>query len=331
MSLDEFAAINSQLIETQKALIERERILSIMQSIDAQLTVERCKLSELTTKKQQEKQDVQELEGKTVKSVYYTLLRSHKEHLTKETSEYLEAKLAVEECQIKIGSLRDYLTDLEEQLVGLADHDELLEALQQSQQMLISQLDKPEARRLVSITEELPTHLALHKEFSEAYEVGQHALVAMTNVINILVNGKNFWGHWSKTTSLSGSHDPIDEAIELSLKTQSLLDKFQQELMDISQHFWDVPRINTPKDSNSVTFMFYHFRGFGRSSFTDLEVQSRIKKWLSHLQRLKRRLNSKVGLLEVELAIMERNIDRLKTEKQTIIAQLWHDASFTKS
>ncbi|HRQ41697.1 MAG TPA: hypothetical protein PLD25_27570 [Chloroflexota bacterium] len=330
MSLDEFEAINNQLIETQKALIERERILSVMQSIDEQLAVERHKLSELMTKKQQEKQDVLELEGKTVKSVYYTLLRSHEEQLNKETSEYLEAKLAVEECQIKIGSLRDYLTDLEEQLVGLADNDELLEALQQSQQMLISKLEKPDVRRLERITKELPTCLAQHKEFLEAYQLGQEALLEITNVITILINGKNFWGHWSKTTSLSGSHDPIAEAIELSLKTQPLLDKFQQELTDISQHFWDVPGMNTPKGSNTVTFMFYRSRGFGKSSFTDLEVQSRIKKWLTHLQRLKVRLNSKVGMLETELAILERNIDSLKTEKQTIVAQLWHDASFTK-
>ena len=33
MSLEEFESINQQFIETKKALIERERILSVMESV----------------------------------------------------------------------------------------------------------------------------------------------------------------------------------------------------------------------------------------------------------------------------------------------------------
>ncbi|NJN54649.1 MAG: hypothetical protein HC804_07755 [Anaerolineae bacterium] len=133
MSPKEFEIINSQIIETQKALIERERILTVMQSIDEQLVVERRKLPRLITSRQYEKHDVLALEQKTLKSIYYALLGNHDEQLEKETREYLDAKLAVEECQIKISSLTNYLTEMDHQLVELAESDELLESLRQSQ------------------------------------------------------------------------------------------------------------------------------------------------------------------------------------------------------
>ncbi|NJN54650.1 MAG: hypothetical protein HC804_07760 [Anaerolineae bacterium] len=195
--------------------------------------------------------------------------------------------------------------------------------------MLISELNKPEVAQLEEIRVELPIQLALQQEFLEAYELGKQTLHGINNVLSILINGKGFWGQWSTTHTLSGTHDPISDAIELSIKIQPQLDKFQQELTDISRHFSYRQDLQTPKDSNSFTFMFLYSRGLGGTKFTNLGIQSRIKKWLAHLQKLQQRMDSKVSMLERELGILQRRIKKLETEKQSIITQHWNESSFT--
>lgn len=331
MSLQEFESINHQIIETKKALIERDHILSVMDSIDKQLISERRKLPALIKRKNYEKYDIQALEELTPKSIFYTLLRSREAQLDKEVQEYLDAKLELENCQIKISSLEGYLLELEEHLVQLADSDEKLDELHQTQLTLISHLATPEAEYLEEISAKLPIQLALQQEVGEAYEVGQQALSGIDKVVDILLKERSSWGYWGKSSSLTASNHPIGEAIEISLDTQHLLEKFQQELTDISQHFWTQPNMRIPKRVDSITLMFVYSRGLFGNRFTDLEIQSRIKKWLEHLQKLKRNVKKKVDMLEIELTVLQRKIEKLELEKQKLLTELWNQASFSSN
>lgn len=327
MSLEEFESINQQFIETKKALIERERILSVMESVDKQLLIERNKLPKLITKKKYELYDVQDLEGTTPKSVFYTLLRSREEQLDKEVQELLDAKMVVEKCEMRIASLEDYLIELEIHLIALADCDETLEELQHAQIKLISQLNVPEAEQVATIAKSLPVLQAKHKEYLEASELGQQALSGVNKIIDILLQGKGFGGTWNRHHSYPRMSDPINEAIDLSFKVQPILDKFQQELRDISSHFWYSPELQIPKRPEDPIFIFARFFG---TTFPDSVNQSHIHKWVMHLQQLKKRISVKLEMIENELAFLQTSIEKQENAKQSLMAQLWNQSNFAQ-
>jgi len=327
MSPEEFDSINQQFIETKKALIERERILSVMESVDEQLLRERNKLPKLITKKKYELYDVQGLEATTPKSIFYTLLRSHEEQLDKEVQEFLDAKMAVEKCKMRIASLAAYLIELEVHLIALAECDETLEDLHHAQIRLVSQLNVPEAGQVATIAKSLPVLQAKHKEYLEASKVGQQTLSGVKKIIDILLQGKGFGGTWNRHHSYPRMSDPINEAIDLSMTVQPMLDKFQQELHDISLHFWHSPELQTPKRPNDPAFILVNFFG---TTFPDSVNQSRIHKWVMHLQQLKKRISLKLEMIESELAFLQTSIEKQENVKQALMAQLWNQSNFAK-
>ena len=74
MTWKQFERLNAQLIEAQKVVLERDRILSLMAAIDRQLLACRRELSLLVTELKYRKQAVAVLEGMSFEAFYYTFL-----------------------------------------------------------------------------------------------------------------------------------------------------------------------------------------------------------------------------------------------------------------
>lgn len=327
MTLAEFEEINRQIIETRKALLERERILSVMASIDEQLAQERQKLPRLVTKKNIEFGDVQDLEDTTLKSIIYTLLRNRDLKLEQEAKEYLEAKLKLEKCQIRNASLEAHLAELEVCLIDLAESDDKLASLVSHQIELIVKLNTPEAEKLATLADTMPQLQSKNKEYNEALVAGLEVVIGIANVLDVLLNGRNIWGIWKSRSYSFSTYNPIKQAIELSILVQPKLDRFQQELRDISLHFWYDPNMRTPKRLEEPVFIFELFHGL---SFSDSVNQSRMNKWVTHLQQLNKKIEVKLEMIENEIGFLEARIEKQENEKQLLIDRLWTESSFTQ-
>ena len=328
MLVRKFEEINLQLVEASKAMLERERILDLMGSIDKQLADEREILPILIARKNKERKDVEELEGIGIKSLFATILQNRDERLDQEVEEYLEAKLAVANTQLRIEHLEAYLLELEDQLVDLASYDEIYNALKQEQVAFLSKLDHQEANFLQGLLETLPSKKTTQQTFQKAYILGQEVLAEINKVINILEKGRDFWGNWGVTYKIMKRYDPLGESIELSLEIQRKLERFQQNLKGTSFPFLYLSEMETPVGANLRGSMVMYTKVGATSKLTDLEAQPRIRAWLNHLKHLQMKIKRKVERLEGEINYGQREIEKDEENVQEMMKRLWNEASF---
>ncbi len=81
MTGKQFEQLNSQLIEAHKMLRERDRTLSLMATIDRQLSEQQRALSLLVTELKHKRRAVTVLEGMSFEALYYTLLGCREKQL----------------------------------------------------------------------------------------------------------------------------------------------------------------------------------------------------------------------------------------------------------
>ena len=328
MLVRKFEEINLQLAEASKAMLERERILDLMDSIDKQLADEREVLPMLITRRNQERKDVEELEGISIKSLFATILQNRDERLEQEVEEYVEAKLIVANTQLRIEHLEAYLLELEDQLVELASSDESYAALKQEQVALLRKLDKPEVDYLQELLEALPRKKMSQKMLQKAYVLGHEVLAKLNEVINILEQGRDFFGNWGVTYKITKRYDPVGESIELSLEIQQKLERFYQALRGISLPFLYSSGMETPEGANLRGAMVMYTKVGTTSKLTDLDAQPRIRAWLSHLKHLQMKVKKKVERLEGEIHYGQREIEKDEGKVQEVMKWLWTETSF---
>lgn len=166
----QFEALNAQLIEAQKTIQERDRILSLMAAIDRQLWQKRRELSLLVTQLKYEKQDVMNLEGWSPQALFYALMGCKEEQLEKETAEYLNLKMAAEKCHLTIASLKNQLHQFEAELVVLADCEDEYDLAKQNQIQLLIDLGQSKSVFLAGLWNSLIAKQAQQQRFSQAYQ-----------------------------------------------------------------------------------------------------------------------------------------------------------------
>lgn len=287
----ELETINSQLIEARKTIRERDRILDLMASIDVELVQRRKDLSILVTRLKYEKQDVKELEGLSLAALYFKILGNHQEKLKKEAQEYLEAKLLVEQCKLTIASKENFQQELEAQLTALARCDEHYTQLQKIQDDVLLDLEHQSRHDLQKLIENIAQKQALAEEITEAIEAGNVVNEKLNEIVKIISEGKDIRGGWSRHFSI----DPISKAVTASLALQPELDRFQEELIDITAQFWPEPSLKTPADLEvSMTMYILSDRLLGMR-YTD---QNKIRMWLYHLKTLHNKIQSKTSSLQ---------------------------------
>ena len=313
MSLPEFERINQEIIETEKALRERDKVLEIMASIDEQLLVEKRRLPKLLAEKHYKNYDVRELEEFTFKSIYHALRRNRDEELESEAQALLQAKIDVETCQTKIFSLENNLVELEITLVELAENDEQLAALEQERVLLISQIEDPKAKFLKIVSEELTTKELTFQGTERACVIGKQVLKELNLVIEIV-----------KKPFLE-SNFLFDAAIQGSTELEPILVQFDQAVETISQKLWTYSEMKTPQFKEMDFILGHFFYDFANPK----ENKRLAREWLSHLQQLQKRVWSKVEVLEIELVTLGRRIEQLRTEKQQMLDEFWKPSKFS--
>ncbi|GJM40377.1 MAG: hypothetical protein DHS20C20_06590 [Ardenticatenaceae bacterium] len=87
---DQFEEVNGRLLEAKKAVRERDRILSLMTSLDESLAKEKKELETLTAQLEEAKKRVEELEGLTWTAVWQKLIGNHEEELSEEAEKLAE-------------------------------------------------------------------------------------------------------------------------------------------------------------------------------------------------------------------------------------------------
>ena len=334
---EQFVEINGRYLSAKKAVRERDRILSLMASLDKSLAAEQTTLAELTAQLNEAKERMADLEGLTWTAVWQKLIGNHEEELSEEAEQLAALKMAHEASEIKIQSIQNSLQEFEVALVDLAECDEELTAVQVEQQAFLVRNDRLPAEQIRQLNQQISAGQTFLREAAEALAVGENALRAVVDlrarltaakkvtlfkpsnrnsVVSLWPRHKPFFTFGSSLTSYFGMGAIVMAAGEI----QPLLDLFQLELYDIGYQMTPPPDLALPAYGDVMLEM--------KSMRQHNENQRtwRIEKWREHLVWLEKQLRQKVDVLKRKIEHRETAVSRDQTELQTLIKQHWQEA-----
>ncbi|MCL4266703.1 MAG: hypothetical protein KJ069_26225 [Anaerolineae bacterium] len=312
---DAFVELNLALIAARKAILERDRILDTMAAIDLELQQKQAELPLLEARRQNEWLDVAELESDGVATLVFSALGRHRQLLAQQVQEYLAAKLAAEQCQQRITSLQNNLERLNEQLISLADCEEIYQARREEQKEFLLRLDTTEAQQLQTITESLAQNEVLLKEVEEALAHGRTAHTALTTIQKRL---------FTIQASAINYTQLLDALLKDSHQAQLALESFERELQDMSHPFWQNHDPQRPELADSP-FSFLTLAGqlLAATSFDE-----RLKLWQEHIKRLVTHVAGLVELVDGRATHLRTTLTHLRQEQTTLVGTMWQPDKF---
>jgi hypothetical protein len=318
----QFEDLNAQLIEARKTIQERDRILSLMASIDRQLAERRRELSLSVTQLKYEKRDMQALEGLSLESLYYTLLGHKEEQLEKETAEYLGLKMTTEKCRLTIASLQTQLQHFEAELAVLADCEEEYEAVKQQQLEFLTSLGNSDSQQLSELSDKLAQSRIVQQQLNRVLGAGNQAIKTIEEI----------------------QVSSVNKAVRLAPALQDSLDNYQNELKAMAFHYSSPLRVsesandessyNSPGKAGTALILAGLLLALADPLDLNLFIpsfsSSNQSKWLVHVRNLRGQILKKTDILADRLDRLNDEIDRNQKRVEKLVAAMWQPAYFVE-
>jgi hypothetical protein len=252
-----YSEINEKMHKAYQGIMRLQKIDSMLERLEEDRRLLSRKESELKEVLDKEQYDVTKLEGKSLASVFYSILGSLEEHIKEERKEALAAKLKYDQ------TIKD-MEDVKSEIAGLSaesedyvncqnDYDRLYD---QKKQSMIRDAGET-GQKVMDLSEKLSFSEANLAEIQEAISVGNGALEYLKNAHDCLGSAAG-WGTWDifggGIISDLAKHSYIDDAKIHIEQTQRLLRRFKTELTDI--HIDSDIKIETDGFARFADFFF---------------------------------------------------------------------------
>lgn len=231
-----YSEIDEKMHKAQQGIMRLQKIDSMLEQLEEErksLSSRETKLKEVLDKEQY---DVTKLEGKSLASVFYSILGSLDEHIKEERKEALRAKLKYDQTVKDLEDVRAEIASLSAESEDYAncqnDYDRLYD---QKIQSMIREAGET-GKKLMELSEKLSFSKGNLLEIQEAISVGSAALEYLNNALDCLDSAAG-WGTWDifggGIISDLAKHSNIDDAKVHIEQVQVLLRRFKTELIDI--------------------------------------------------------------------------------------------------
>ncbi len=305
--------LNNEIIEIKKRLREYNKLKTLKDSIQDELT-RQIRLSErLQDEHDKELRDVENLENTSVQSLFLSITGKKEDTLDKEREEYLRAKASYEECQDYIEQLKKDLDEADLLLLKFGEIQSDYEQLLKEKETLLVQSGGEEGKALgqkLIRADELELDI---KEIGEAISAGTSTLESLEGVREKLQSAKG-WGTWDLLggglISNIAKHSAIDEANNRAREVQHKLRTFRKELSDVDE-FTNI-EVNI---SSFASFADFFLDGL----IADWFVQSKINDSISHVEDADRSIESIVQNLRIKLSELQEELEATKNEIDNIL------------
>ena len=264
--------------EVLEKLVELKKVEKHFQSTMTQLNDSYRKLDELHDILEKEYQDVKELEGMSMKSLFHKVLGSKEQQIEKERQEYLQASLKYNDFKKSV-ELLEYERDLlKKKITDVTVYENKLNQLKSIREKELLMSDTRQGKELMRVVHLLDNLTSQKKEFAEARQSGSDALHHLSVLIQHLKKAKD-WGAWdmmgkNNRQAAYYKRGAIDNAREASYQAKHHLNRFQKELYDIGEQQYNF-------DINIGTF----------NSFSDIFFDNLISDWIIQ-QKIKNALHN---------------------------------------
>lgn len=301
-------SLNNELAEVKEKIRLKNKWESHLKNVLDTIEIEEAKRQKLKQLLNQEKKDVDKLEGLSVASVFYTLIGQKLEKMDKEKQELLGAQLKYQEAMQLVQDLQNEKKDLEQKLATVSTIEQEYDHLLKRKEQLIHAKDPKISQKLDVLFNQAADLRKSLKEFGEAIEAGNKASASLKRALSSLENAKG----WSTFDMLGGGmistaikHSHIDESRNEIHDAQQNLRHFQKELQDVNEGSSEYLNIG-----GLLTFADYFFDGIIADWFVHGHIQdsyeqtsktlNEVSSLLSKLQNKYEDHNQKLSKIEQE-------------------------------
>ena len=269
-----YQEINQQLEEAQQQIFRRNKLRAMLKELREQQKVLVDKVENTKVTLEQENQDVDKLDDKSLTNMFYTVLGKQGERVEKERREALAAKLKYDQAVKELDQLRQQIRLLEKEAVEYNNSQTVYDSLFAKKKEHMLNSHSGTAEQILQLTQELNQAKNNYSELEEAIRAGKEVCGHLDCAIESLYHAKD-WGTWDLIggglVSDMMKHSHIDEAKGEVEVIQSKLSQFRTELADV-------------RITNDI-----HFETDGFGKFADFFFDGLIADWCmqSHIEESK--------------------------------------------
>jgi hypothetical protein len=297
-------------------LRERDKLKSILQKNQDDLTNKTAKLGELNIIMGKEGNDLKKLESLSLTGLFHSILGSKEEQLEKERQEFLAAKLKYDEAEKAIKGLEAEISKTVENLTAYEGLDVQYERIMKEKENYILECEDENSSKLMDLVEKLAELKSDIKELEEAVFAGNLVKEKLQHMIASLKSAGN-WGTWDMLgggfLATAVKHSKIDEARAYASSVQQHLQGFRHELEDVNTY------VDLSVNIGSFeTFADYFFDGL----ISDWIVQSRINDTLNNALRMEENVDNIIAELHRKLDEVKKKSISVEKERSYLVKEI---------
>jgi len=307
--------MDEKIKQAQEGIARLHKIDSILKELESEQEKLVCKQSELKVILEKENNDLEKYEGKSLASIFYSILGSLEEHVEKERKEALAANLKYNQAEKDLDYVKKQISSLASERLSYLDCQKEYDLLYAKKKEELIMADGETAQKILEIIDSLNLAGINLKEVKEAKFAGKKVVDSLDRALNSLDSAEG-WGAWDLLggglISDLAKHSHIDDAKVEAEDTQRLLREFKTELTDISINS-DIT-IETEGFAKFADFFFdgliadwFMLSRINESQESVSNVKSQVLNIIEKLDQMEIQVNSRIEKLEAEVSALVIN------------------------
>ncbi|MBQ7916431.1 MAG: hypothetical protein IJ315_06550, partial [Firmicutes bacterium] len=283
----------NKIYELQEQIAQENRLNYKLKSLKKQQEELEKKVSDLRWKKEQENEDVERLEGRSLYRFFYKIMGKESEKMEQEQREAYEAAVKYDAAVQELNAVRGDISQIKDELMELRDCQQRYEAAVQQKKEELKASGSVQGQEIAQMEQEM-IHLQKQiKEVEEAIAAGRRAQGLADSILEDLSSAES-WGTWDLLggglISDMAKHSHLDNAQGKIESLQVELRRFKTELSDVK----------IQSDLNVQIEGFLHFADyFFDGIFADWTVLEKIKDSRAKVQDVKGQVGQMLKNLDV--------------------------------
>ncbi|ADU31092.1 hypothetical protein [Evansella cellulosilytica] len=308
-----FTELNEKLKYVKEQRRKKYKWKDHLQRAQFQLQEERQKKSELHRLLQKEQADVERLESFSITNLLYSLSGKKLEKVEKEKQHVVAAQFKYEEAVRTVEDLEKEIVEYEKLIEPLQNSEKLYREIICEKERLIKDTSTVWSDELFALVDEETELQSMLKEYEEAISAGRIVEEGLLEVIDSLNKAKG----WSTFDMLGGGmittavkHSHINSAKDDMHRVQSQLRHFQDELLDIKNHFHVDLEIG-----NMLTFADYFFDGL----IVDWMVHGKIADSYKQTESTQRQVIEMLNKLDIDYKDIQKRLVNVSNKRMALL------------
>lgn len=228
---------DEQLRKLLAQCTRKQKLKAMAEELHAQRDTYTAQVQALKQKFQEEQEDVERLEGRSLSSFFYNVIGKMDEKLTQEKQEAYAARAKYDTAARELEGIQEDLRRCEAELDSLRDCETRYATVLQEKTQAVKAAGGSTAEQILALEGRACFLTSQERELEEACAAGSAALATTEKIADSLHNAKN-WGTWDLVGGGMfadlAKHSHLDEAQAYVELLQSQLRRFKTELADVT-------------------------------------------------------------------------------------------------